>query len=282
VVAADVTALVNDRDTVCRELTREQAARNRIVELLQQALLDIPERIRRLRFSHLYRPATQGSAVGGDFYDVFELKDGHVAILIGDVSGHGVEAARLATLVKDTIRAFTYESQRPAIVLSKTNRVLVERAVPGFITVFLVLFEPTTHSLTYCSAGHPDALLLRESGEVVTLGGNSLPLGFFSDWAPMPRRLDMQEHDRLLLYTDGLTEARRDGELFGEKRLIEAVKRQASQPPDYLPQALVEEVLAFSGGALRDDVAILTASLESGLAAVCREDDEEEDTEVVA
>ena len=77
-------------------------------------------------FGHLYRSATEEAQIGGDFYDVFETKDGRIGLLMGDVSGHGVDAARIATLTKDTIRAFSHKFGRPHVVLRETNRLLIQ------------------------------------------------------------------------------------------------------------------------------------------------------------
>jgi phosphoserine phosphatase RsbU/P len=152
-----------------------------IAESLQLALLNIPSEIGPLRIGHLYRSATEAAKVGGDFYDVFDVKGGKAAVLIGDVSGHGIEAARTATLVKDVVHAFIHEALRPHQVLKRTNALLVEKNLPGFVTVFVAVLDTPTGLLRFASAGHPEALLRRTSGEVQLLGSGSLPLGVFAD-----------------------------------------------------------------------------------------------------
>ena len=107
------------------------------------ALLNIPSEIGPLRIGHLYRSATEAARVGGDFYDVFEVKDGKVALLIGDVCGHGIRAARTATLVKDVVHAFVYGSLRPHQVLRRANALLVEKGLSSYVTLFVgVLSTP--------------------------------------------------------------------------------------------------------------------------------------------
>ena len=137
-----------------------------IAESLQMALLNLPAEIGRLKLGHLYRSATEAARVGGDFYDVFEIKDNQIAVIIGDVAGHGIRAARTATLVKDVVHAFAHQSPRSREVLRRANKVLVEKESPGFfVTVFLAILNSDTGELQYSSAGHPATLLRRSLGE---------------------------------------------------------------------------------------------------------------------
>jgi PAS domain S-box-containing protein len=223
---------------------------------LQEALLDIPQKAAGVEFGHLYRSATEQAKVGGDFYDVFEAKEGRIALLMGDVSGHGLEAARIATLVKDVVHAFAHQFRRPQLVLRETNRLLVDKKPQGFVTAFLGFLDPGTGSLIYSSAGHPPPLILSK-GRVSQLTSGSVPLGVFADARYRDVEVGIPKQARLLLYTDGLTEARRDDEFFGESRLAEALVRGRATPIEELPSVLLKEVLAFSGSGLRDDVALL-------------------------
>jgi phosphoserine phosphatase RsbU/P len=184
-------------------------------------------------------------------------------VLIGDVSGHGVKAARLANLTKDVIRAFTGVSSRPNDVLARANRLLLEEDFTGFVTVFLGMIDNERAGLRYASAGHPDVILRRASGEMHSLRGHSMPLGVHSDAAWISKLVETRPGDLLLLYTDGVTEARRDGELFGEDRLHDLIEKDA-RPVDELPQAILDAVLEFSDDKLRDDLAIMAVSLGEG------------------
>ncbi len=231
-----------------------------IAENLQFALLNIPSELGPLRIGHLYRSATEAARIGGDFYDVFEVKDGQIAVLIGDVSGHGIEAARTATLVKDVVHAFTHQSLRTHEVLQHTNRLLLEKNLPGFVTAFLGILDQNTGRLRYSLAGHPEALLRRVAGEVERLGSGTSPLGLYPDPTWKTHQVELGANDILLLYTDGLIEARVDGQLFGEKRLESVLKRKRVSP-EHLPHLLLDQVLAFSQGSLQDDVAVLALSL---------------------
>jgi PAS domain S-box-containing protein len=234
-----------------------------MVSLLQQALLDIPEQANGVEFGHLYRSATQQAQVGGDFYDVFEAKEGRIGLLIGDVSGHGLEAARIATLVKDVIHAFAHQFRRPHSVLRETNRLLAERGMSGFVTAFLGFLDPESGTLTYSSAGHPPPLL-SAGGEVGRLESGGVPLGVFADARYRDNETKVEEGSLILFYTDGITEARRGDDFFGETRLAEVLGEALTCSIDELPSRLLGEVLAFSGGDLRDDVALLAVRYPGG------------------
>jgi len=233
-----------------------------IAETMQSALLDIPASIGRVRLGHLYRSATEAALVGGDFYDVFAVKHGYIAMMIGDVAGHGIQAARTATLVKDVVHAFTHQTLRPHEVLKRTNWLLVEKDLPGFVTLFLGILDGMSGRLRFASAGHPETLLRRTTGEIDRLGRGAAPLGIYSDASWKHDEVTLAEGDLLLLYTDGVLEARRDSDFFGEERLVRLLRRKRVSP-ERLPHMILDQVLAFSEGRLTDDVALLALTLES-------------------
>ncbi len=242
-----------------------------IAESLQMALLNLPSAIGRLRLGHVYHSATEAARVGGDFYDVFEIKDNLIAVMIGDVAGHGIQAARTATLVKDVVHAFAHQSPRSREVLRRTNKVLVEEEAPGFfVTLFLAILNSDTGELHYSSAGHPAALLRRSSGSVERLESAAPPLGVFPDTSWTGSEARLQTGDLLLMYTDGVIEARRDGEFFGEERL-EGLLAAGTTSAEALPTQVLEQVLSFSRGALNDDVAVLALSLTGTVRSTDRE-----------
>lgn len=236
-----------------------------IAESLQAALLSIPSQIGAIKLGHLYRSASEAARIGGDFYDVFEVKDGKVAVLIGDVAGRGTEAARTATLVKDMVHAFTHQSLRTNEVLKRTNMVLIEKNFRDFVTLYLAILDKYTGHLRYSSAGHPETILKRASGEIQMLGCRSVPLGVYPDATWKPHAVDLNPNDVLLLYTDGVTEARNGDGSFGQKRLASLLKRRTIGGRigvERLPQLVVDQVLAFSEGELKDDVAVLALTID--------------------
>ena len=245
--------LLQDAHTETARLLEEKSS---LFLRLQGSLLDIPEELSGVTFGHLYRSATQQAQVGGDFYDIFEAKGGRIALLIGDVCGHGLEAARIATLAKDICHAFAHQFRRPHLVLREANRLLVEKNLSGFVSVFLGFLDPQTGALMFSSAGHPPPLLAMD-GQVAPLECIGLPLGVFADARYRDSETQLKKESLLLLYTDGVTEARRDGEIYGEKRLADAFGRLQGLPVDRLPARLLDEALHFSGGFLRDDAALL-------------------------
>jgi serine phosphatase RsbU (regulator of sigma subunit) len=231
-----------------------------IAESLQLALLNIPSHIGHARIGHLYRSATQAAKVGGDFYDAFEVKGDKVAILVGDVAGHGIEAARTATLVKDVVHAFTHQSLRPHQILRRTNALLVEKNLPGFVTLFMAILDTGTGLLRYASAGHPETLLRRAGGDIQMLGEGSAPLGVHPEARWKSNEIELGQGDLLFLYTDGVIETRRDGDFFGQERL-ERLLRRKRVTVERLPHLVLDQLLAFSEGHLSDDVAVLALSL---------------------
>ena len=238
------------------ETVRLLSEESSLLGRLQGALLDIPAQLPGVEFGHLYRSATERAQVGGDFYDVFAGKNGRIGLLIGDVSGHGIDAARVASLVKDTVRAFARQFRGPHIVLRETNRLLVEKNRPGFVTAFLGFLDPDTGTLVYSSAGHPAPLVVVD-GHVSPLESIGLPLGVFPDTRYRDDETKLQEGSPVLLYTDGMTEVRRGDELFGERGLTNSLARLCAHPVEELPALLLNEALLFSDGRLEDDAAML-------------------------
>lgn len=233
-----------------------------IAATLQQALLAAPIEIPGVEIGYLYHSATTEAAeVGGDFYDVFQLEHDRLGLIIGDVSGKGLEAATLTSLVKYTMKAYAYERASPAAVLARLNEVLVKTtSETKFTTTFYGVLDIKSGLLTYCRAGHPPALLKKPAG-VMTLDAGSPAIGALGGLKYTDNRETLNKDDVLVLYTDGVIEARRDGEFFGEQRLMALIQAAELGSTRKLTQTVFDEVQRFTGGELRDDVAILTISL---------------------
>lgn len=239
-------------------------AQSNIAGTLQEAFFQPPKRAQGLRFSHLYRSATEAAAVGGDFYDFIDLRDDGYLVLVGDIAGHGIEAARAATFVRDVVAAFASEGRGVGRILSDTNEALLRMEMSNFVTVLLACIRPDRRSITFCSAGHPHFVLRNQTGASTLVGvSNHPPLGVFPAWQCEAETIALSPSDLLLFYTDGVTEARHNGELFGEARLVDWVRRSNHLPLAQLPSTLLREVLAFSEGTLRDDVAIVAVEIEA-------------------
>lgn len=228
-----------------------------IAETLQHALLpDALPVVPGLAIGGLYRAAA-GAQVGGDFYGVWTLPDGTVAVLVGDVSGKGVEAAGITAMVRYVTEGLTACESDPSRVLTMLNDRILDRVPDGaFVTMVLVTVDPGRERLRWCSAGHVAPLLVGATGEVTPLGVSGPPCGAFPDVAYPASAAAFAPGDTLLCFTDGVIEARRDGEEFGEERVIETLRGQLGRPPRELARAVLSAVSVWSGGRILDDVAI--------------------------
>lgn len=235
-------------------------AEHRIAETLQQTLLFLPPAIAGVEFAHLYRSATQAASVGGDFYDMFDLGDGRVGLVIGDVSGKGVGAASLTLVLRSAVRAYAYEGGTPALVVSKTSEMMDKlSALSTFATLFYGELHLASGRLVYCGGGHPPGLVRRTSGEVQELRVTSPLLGAVPGLHFVDEEAALAPGDLLLLYTDGILEARGSGGLFGEERLLRVLSR--SNGPQHAATEVFGEVMRFTGGGLSDDAAVLALRL---------------------
>lgn len=230
-----------------------------IAETLQEGLLSLPTEVPGIEFAQAYRSATEGSRVGGDFYDVFQLSQQHIGITVGDVSGKGLGAAVVTALVKNTVRAHATErGKTPGRVLSLTDDV-VYRATPPetFVTVFFGILDCRDGRLVYANAAHTTGAVIHADGTVGDLGVTGPLLGAFPGVPYAESEAYLDPGDTLFLYTDGVTEARGDGELFGEERLMGLLATLSHRKLRDVVTAVVGDVEHYSGSRLRDDVAIL-------------------------
>ena len=241
-----------------RELERE----HRIAEILQQALL--PERLPQLvgiGLAARYVPAEEGSAAGGDWYDVIELPDGGVALVIGDVAGHGTEAASVMGQVRMAVRAFSLEGHAPRVVVGRVHD-LLRSLYEGeqMVTMLYLVVDPTTWETTMVNAGHPPPLLLDPRGGATYLESpTGLPVGLNWNLPYEESTALLQPGATLVLYTDGLID-RRDVEVGeGLDRLLEAATDTVGMDIDRLCGMLLEALVPADAS---DDVAILAARLD--------------------
>jgi PAS domain S-box-containing protein len=234
-----------------------------IADRLQEALLLLPPEVPGIEFAHAYNSATEAARVGGDFYDLFELDDRHVGVTIGDVAGKGIDAAVLTSLARHTIRAYATEMHHsPGRVLALANEVVFKATpVESFLTVFYGVLDRADGSLVYASASHTTGGIARPDGKVVRLGATGTLLGAFPGMTFDERTVSMDAGSLLFLYTDGLTEARRDGELYGEERVFAHLATKTVGSAETVVRGVVADVREFSGDRLRDDLAILALRL---------------------
>lgn len=231
-----------------------------IAEMLQKSLL--PRRIPQVpgfQIAARLISASEAADVGGDFYDFIDFNDGQIAIVVGDVCGSGIEAATMTSMAKNTIRAFALENRNVKSVLERANRVIFEQTDPTkFVAIFIGILDLQTRHIDYCVAGQPLPLIGKTNRQVVELQPGSMALGIIKDVDYPANSYNLQAGDTLLVFTDGLVEARREGVLFGEKSVRTMLADKANLPLDHLVDYILKAAKDFGGGRLRDDVALVS------------------------
>ncbi|MGH9078368.1 MAG: PP2C family protein-serine/threonine phosphatase [Acidimicrobiales bacterium] len=215
---------------------------------------DLPT-IEGFELGRVYEPGT--GMMAGDFYDVFPTDPARLAVVIGDVAGHGIEPSITAFQVKYLLRNFLRQYRDPAQGLEELNKVMSATGRPeDLVSVCVVVFDPSARTLRHASAGHPAAWLwqdsemqaLRSTGPLLTLDPGAT---YYS------REMPLSPGDVVLLYTDGLTEARSGGQLFGEDRIASIIRRDPGQDASVMCKSLISAARDFASEPLTDDVAIL-------------------------
>ena len=247
----------------------DELVRNRLVsreleiaKTIQRSLL--PKTIPRLSGYGLAGFCESAHQVGGDFYDVIKINDDALLLIIADVMGKGIPAAMFAAILRSLLRAVPEWMNQPAALLARVNRLLFEElsGVDMFITAQLVYVDSRNRRITAASAGHCPALLSMDNeGNVKSISPEGLPLGILPDTLFSNHTEVLPRNSRVLLYTDGLTEARNSaGEFFGQDRLIKWFKRSSHERKgaEELKDDLAAELLAFqASSSLKDDQTFL-------------------------
>lgn len=259
----DDTTLV---EVVQREVGEGQAARRRDARFsrdyeearqIQRALL--PAQMPTLAGCQVAARWTPAAGIGGDCYDAIRFSDTRLALSIADVVGKGLPAALLMSNLQAAVRAFATPTADPHDVCGSVNRLLCRNIASGkFVTFCYVVVDLAEGVVTYANAGHNPPLLVRASGAVERLSPTGLVLGVSPDWTYTSGRVAFGSGDRLICYTDGITEARNaeDAE-YGD----EAMEQLAAQTPrgsaEGLADALSAAVMAWTGGAAQDDATLI-------------------------
>ena len=252
----DITRLKAVQSDLEKTLEKEHY----LAETIQKALIpDIPECTHGLMIGKAYAAAFEEDYVGGDFFDVFSPNEEQVAIVIGDVSGKGVRAAVLTALVRHTLRAYSYDDPSPKHLIEKLNNVVASEVAPEeFITLFYGLWDMKQQSLTFVNAGHePPLYLACSESEARELSVSGTPVGAFIGTLYMENSLKLSSEDRLLFYTDGVTEARVEKDFFGSEALKDFFVANRHASPSEFSTQLMNRLKEFSNDHLRDDLAIL-------------------------
>lgn len=270
------------RAAVLVDNARLFAERSQVAEALQDSLLpgvlpDVPG----IELGARYRPAGQGLDVGGDFYDAFQVDDERWIFAVGDVCGHGVEAASLTGLARHTIRSSglsTPKGAPPSSMLSQLNRLLLQhlaemsaRHAAGsahdqewetwrFCTVLVGIVQPSEEAgvdVVVCSAGHPLPLVRRHDDTVVAVGAPGTLLGVTDDVTLSDVTVHLAPGETLVAYTDGVTDRRDGRRSFDEDGVISAVREGRNLSAQALAERIECDAMAFADGEPSDDMALL-------------------------
>jgi serine phosphatase RsbU (regulator of sigma subunit)/PAS domain-containing protein len=244
--------------------------RARLVSVLREAVTSLQAAVLPASFptvpgldaAALYRSASEVAQVGGDFYDVFALEGGRVAAVIGDVCGKGVAAARHTVRLRYELRTLLEEGRPPGRVLTAFNRRVREEFVSDeYATLLLLILDPATGAVSWSSAGHPPPLLTGATPRTLAFAG-SLPVGLFADATYSTARFTLPPGRCLVLYTDGVVEARNpERQEFGAEGL-EAAAPAVAASAAAVAEVVLKQVLSHSGGHLDDDAAVLVLRRE--------------------
>ena len=199
--------------------------------------------------------------MGGDLYNLFRLGRSRVGVLIGDVSGHGYQAALIMALVMSASAIHAQTTADPGETLNALLASLREElaSTEMFLAAFYAVIDRNNGTLRYANAGHPSAFVIRADGSVERLLALDPPLGM-TDESPSATKIKWNpEGDLLLLFTDGVSDARnRKGERFGETRVLELVKKHRADAPSAIVERVFKTVDRFAGGAhYRDDLTVI-------------------------
>lgn len=245
-------------EDVNRRFTRELE----MASLLQQSL--VPKSVepnRYLRTAFYFRPM---ELVGGDYYDVVDLGGRRMGVFIADVSGHGITSAFIAAMLKISFHNCAQRHLSPSQVLDELNREYCRVIQTGdYLTAFYAVFDPEGGTLTYCGAGHPDALLLKRDGRVVALGSEGFFIGMFEEAEYQDASAPFEEGDLCLVFTDGIVEAYSDREeaQYGTDRLRAVMARNKGRDVEGMIDAVIGDLGDFMGeSTYYDDLAMVAVS----------------------
>lgn len=269
--------LAHDFELVSRSAQRNTEDR-RIAQTLQIGMRSSLEQVPGITSDALYSSATRQALVGGDFYTLMRLPDDQAVMILGDVSGKGIEAASMSALVKTALTAYAWEGASPVHMVRSLNSMLMSFSrVETFATMFVAKIDLKSGEAAYCSAGHPPSLLVHRAPaaddgghagfEIESLSTQSGVVGAFESMRFEGGNFRFTAGDVLFMYTDGAIEARsRDGEFFGERRLRDVLLTIAGTDVHGLCQRVLGELDDFTDSALEDDIALVALRFDAPIA----------------
>lgn len=253
---AQVEARHERRSGAVRESGEIEAASATQRGLLPQSIPDFPG----FGISAAWRPA---GAVSGDYLDLLRLDANHLALCVADVIGKGVPAALLMSNVQAAVRALAGNMLPTGDLCQRINRIVAANVGSGkFITFFYGVLDGARRRFTYSNAGHCEPILVRQNGDCMRVSHSGVVLGVFPDWSYEEACLDLQPGDRLVLFTDGITEiANADEQEFGEQRLMDLICANRALDAEAMQKRVMAAIAEFSGGNFQDDATLIVAAV---------------------
>jgi sigma-B regulation protein RsbU (phosphoserine phosphatase) len=241
------------------ESERRVAREMEIASEVQSRLL--PQAPPRLKTLDCAACCVQARAVGGDYYDFLDLGPDRVGLVLGDVSGKGVHAALLVANLEAYLRSqCSIAPLDPVRMLGEVNRLLYRStAVQHYATLFFGAYDDTTRSLSFVNCGHNPPICLRPDGRVTRLEATATVIGAFPEWQATEGHIQLDPGDLLVIFSDGVTEANRGEEEFGEARLLDEIRSFAGSPVDEIVSGILASVQQFSAGTQYDDLTLVVA-----------------------
>ena len=257
-----IAASESDAAVAALDRATHEAQRYATLARTLQASLIPPElpTISRLETGALFRPAGDGSEIGGDFYDLFPLADGVWGLVLGDVSGKGAAAASLTALARYTVRAAAFHAASGVEVLERLDEALARHdADERYLTALFALLRPDGQDLLIdlTLGGHPAPLVVRADGSVQAIGTSGSVLGLLPHPSLFETRHVLHPGDTFVAFTDGVTEARRGRAQYGDERLAALLTELVGAPAAEIAKRVGQDVLHFQEGLAHDDTALV-------------------------
>lgn len=260
-VAAQAAAAIENA-RLMQETLEAEALEKQVrmaAEVQQRMIPHTPPPVPGVDLASVYVPCFE---LGGDFYDFIPLPDDNIGLVVADVAGKGVPASLIMASVRAFLRAQVDSVYYLYEIMRRINLMLCRDTKPGeFVTLFYAVLDSRNNRLTYCNAGHPPALVLRQ-GQIIELGGDNMVLGVDPDELWKQSFIDLKKDDLLLMYTDGLPDAMNfQHQTFGRQRVIESFKKGGATA-EILAHNLLWDMRRFAGLARRnDDVTMITGRM---------------------
>jgi sigma-B regulation protein RsbU (phosphoserine phosphatase) len=233
---------------------------NEARELQENLLTTTPPELNGFEIALNWQPA---ETVGGDYVSAFNIDDENVALCVADVVGKGMPAALLMSNFQAALKSLAAKDLSPAEVSDRLNRQLYSNIpLHKFVTAFYAVVNTSMRTITFTNSGHNPPLLMREDGECVRLNAGGSVLGGFLDMDFDQQSIQLRTGDRLLLFTDGLTEAMNEyGEQFDEERLIQLLRNNKERSAEELKEILFSAVGEFCNEIFEDDAALMVVAV---------------------